>query len=755
MDEDWQHSDESEWDEWSSGEPAGDSIEMADDLAGDPEPASGSPAAGSLDAAVRMDELKRAQSQLWTALRSEDDPEIRMGLLSYLSENRSAILHLGRQWGLETHLPSEASPGHGAGPAPRRDPVWADVAASGAATARPAVRPPSVPDPATMAFPVAPSLVPPPPAPPAMRSLGSRPAVRRSGGFTGLVQSGLKRVGDPQSTQRVAVLLGALLSVLGVAWLVLAQPFGRGEETSAGADRDAATQTTSADRSAQVAKIAAVLQSMGLTGVSVEQRGDAIHLSGTVASEDEKTKVIGVVEALVAGDAEVTSELAVVTGPVLAGAPALDAGGRAAALQTEINRLVAATPLIFESGQTSLTELHIRILNNVATILRAYPDIAVTVVGYTDKVGSDDANTGLSLGRADSVKAYLVTQGVSETGLVTEARGEATSTGSEALASLERRVEFEVVAAPASAPVAADKPPLRIAIVAPSARNDLAFTQSMVDAVNLVAAERGNVEVAITDNTFVPKEAAAAIRSYADQGYDLIIAHGVEFGSDLVAIVTDHPDVTFAWGTATDTLNLPNLYAYDAAAEEGGYVMGAMASMLSAKGVVGVVGPIEVADAKRYVNGFRAGAVAEKPGTSVPVTYTGSFSDIPLASEAAKGHVAAGADVLSGTAEMVVGAIAVARDNNALWFGTQANQAPLAPNLVVASQVYHWEVLLRPIVGDIEAGTVQGRGQVAKLDNGGLVVEYNPGYPLPEPVRQRAEQLVADLKNGAVVAPAG
>ena len=41
--------------------------------------------------------------------------------------------------------------------------------------------------------------------------------------------------------------------------------------------------------------------------------------------------------------------------------------------------------------------------------------------------------------------------------------------------------------------------PFRIAIVAPSASNDLAFTQSIVDAVNTIAAEMGDVEVQVTD----------------------------------------------------------------------------------------------------------------------------------------------------------------------------------------------------------------------------------------------------------------
>jgi basic membrane lipoprotein Med (substrate-binding protein (PBP1-ABC) superfamily) len=342
-----------------------------------------------------------------------------------------------------------------------------------------------------------------------------------------------------------------------------------------------------------------------------------------------------------------------------------------------------------------------------------------------------------------------VTQGIAPSDLITEARGSAASTGSNELASLERRVAFEVIA-PAAAPAVVT---LKIALVAPSARNDLAFTQSMVDSINLVAGERGGVQVDITDSTFVPAEAAAAIRKYAEGNYNLIIAHGVEFGTELVDIVKAHPNTVFAWGTATDTFGLPNLYAYDAAAEQGGYVEGAMAALLSKSGTVGVVGPIEVADAKRYVNGFKAGAVAQKASMKVPVTYTGSFGDIALAAEAANDHVAAGADVLTGTAEMVVGAVSVAHDKHVLWFGTQANQSSLAPDIVVASQVYHWEVILRVIVADIDAGVHNGRSIVANLADGGLVVEYNPAYPLPDGVKQAAEQLMANIRSGALVVP--
>lgn len=292
--------------------------------------------------------------------------------------------------------------------------------------------------------------------------------------------------------------------------------------------------------------------------------------------------------------------------------------------------------------------------------------------------------------------------------------------------------------------------PLRIAIVAPSASNDLAFTQSIVDAVNAIKAERGNVEVAVTDGTFVVEDAATAIRGYAGEGYDLVIAHGSQYGGSLQEIAPDFPDVAFAWGTAADTFGLPNVFAYEAASDEGGYVMGVLAAALSTSDVIGVVGPIEVGDAKLYVDGFAAGVVAAEPATTVNINYTGSFSDVALASEAAQAHAAAGADVLTGTAQMVVGAIGVANDQGLLWFGTQADQATLAPDIVVASQVYHWEVVLRDMLAKVDAGVLGGEIYEINLANGGLVIEYNDGYALDAGVRQQGDDTVAGIIAGTI-----
>lgn len=297
---------------------------------------------------------------------------------------------------------------------------------------------------------------------------------------------------------------------------------------------------------------------------------------------------------------------------------------------------------------------------------------------------------------------------------------------------------------------AASAEPFRIAIVAPSASNDLAFTQSIVDAVNVIAAEMENVEVQVTDGTFVVDDAANAIRGYASDGVDLVIAHGSQYGGSLQEIAPDFPDTAFAWGTAADTFGLPNVFAYEAASDEGGYVMGVMGALLSESGTIGIVGPIEVGDAKLYVDGFAAGVMAQDPGVTVNINYTGSFSDVALASEAAQSHLAAGADVLTGTAQMVVGAVGVANENGLLWFGTQANQTSLAPEIVVASQVYHWEVVLRDIIAKIEGGTLGGETYEINLANGGLVIEFNDGFDLPADVRQAAEDTIAGIESGSI-----
>ncbi len=209
----------------------------------------------------------------------------------------------------------------------------------------------------------------------------------------------------------------------------------------------------------------------------------------------------------------------------------------------------------------------------------------------------------------------------------------------------------------------------------PSTVTDLAWSQAIYDSLLRIQADAGGedvVEIAYTENMFNVTDAAAAIRDYAADGYNLVIAHGTQYGTSLFEVAPDFPETSFAWGTAVDTgaeQGLENVFAYEARAEEGGFVNGVLAANLSESGVLGVVGPVEAGDAKLYIDGFVAGAKTANPDATVNVSYTGSFGDTALAAEAANTHIQAGADVLTGSAQQVVGAIGVASEQRCAVVG--------------------------------------------------------------------------------------
>ncbi len=308
-------------------------------------------------------------------------------------------------------------------------------------------------------------------------------------------------------------------------------------------------------------------------------------------------------------------------------------------------------------------------------------------------------------------------------------------------------------AAPTGAAPAAK--PLKVAVIMPSATNDMAFSQSMFSALKSIQAEMGGesaMELVYSENMFVVPDAAAAIRDYASQGYDIVIAHGSQYGSSVQEIAPDFPETIFAWGTDVNTFGLPNVYAYTAAAEQGGYVNGVIAANLSKSGKIGVTGPIEVGDAKTYIDGFVNGASSVGKPIAVSKTWTGSFSDVALMTAAAKTHIAAGSDILTGSSQSVVGSIGAAKEaGGVLWFGTQADQAALAPSLVVASQVYDWTGMLKEIIANKKTGKLGGQTYILTLANGGLKVALNPAYSLPADVKKAADAAIEGIKNGSIV----
>lgn len=296
--------------------------------------------------------------------------------------------------------------------------------------------------------------------------------------------------------------------------------------------------------------------------------------------------------------------------------------------------------------------------------------------------------------------------------------------------------------------------PFRVAVVMPSATTDTAFSQSMWSALTTVQEEMGGesaLELVYSENMYNVPDASAAVRDYASQGYDLVIAHGSQYGTFVEDLAPEFPETAFAWGTDVNTFGLDNVYAYTAAAEQGGYVNGVMAGLMTESGRIGVTGPVEVGDARTYISGFVQGVESARPDAQVSQTWTGSFSDVALMTAAAQTHISNGADILTGSSQSVVGSIGAAKEaGDVLWFGTQADQTSLAPELVVASQVYDWQMMLEEMIMNAQDGVYGGETYTLTLANEGLKVAYNDGFDIPAEVREAAESAIDGIVDGSI-----
>jgi OmpA-OmpF porin, OOP family len=101
----------------------------------------------------------------------------------------------------------------------------------------------------------------------------------------------------------------------------------------------------------------------------------------------------------------------------------------------------------FDAGSAMLTAESAEQLDNIATILRAYPKATVTVSGHTDNVGNEQANLNLSKARAKAVANSLTSDGVESDRVSAEGYGSlkpVADNSTEAGRAKNRRVTLEV-----------------------------------------------------------------------------------------------------------------------------------------------------------------------------------------------------------------------------------------------------------------------------------------------------------------------
>jgi outer membrane protein OmpA-like peptidoglycan-associated protein len=112
-------------------------------------------------------------------------------------------------------------------------------------------------------------------------------------------------------------------------------------------------------------------------------------------------------------------------------------------------QLIMPGSITFDTNKSNIKPIFSSTLNKVAQTLAEDNKSAILVTGYTDNTGNDSINIPLSQARAQSVKNYLVSQGVSSSRSDAQGLGSSNPIASNATAAgkeQNRRVEISIYA---------------------------------------------------------------------------------------------------------------------------------------------------------------------------------------------------------------------------------------------------------------------------------------------------------------------
>jgi outer membrane protein OmpA-like peptidoglycan-associated protein len=131
------------------------------------------------------------------------------------------------------------------------------------------------------------------------------------------------------------------------------------------------------------------------------------------------------------------------------------------ASQTDRGVVITLGDVLFATGSADLKSDSRQTMNKLTAFLQAYPKRDVQIDGYTDSVGSDTYNQGLSERRADSVRSALTGSGIAQGRIVTKGLGKSSPVADNTTADgrqQNRRVEVTVLNERAAPIASTDRP---------------------------------------------------------------------------------------------------------------------------------------------------------------------------------------------------------------------------------------------------------------------------------------------------------
>jgi basic membrane protein A and related proteins len=256
---------------------------------------------------------------------------------------------------------------------------------------------------------------------------------------------------------------------------------------------------------------------------------------------------------------------------------------------------------------------------------------------------------------------------------------------------------------------------MKIAVILPGSADDQGWNTGAVNALGELGTM--GVETTYTERVSIAN-LEAALRDYAEQGYDVVIGHSFNNGDAIKKVAPDYPDTAFVWASGYPPLDV-NVSAYGAPLEESAYLAGMIGGLMTESNKIGYIGGAETPTMVNALGGYWAGALYANPDIEVIYTFPGVWDDVQKGKESANAQFAAGVDFMMGRGDgLAEGVLEAAKEEGVWCVGDMNDQNELAPDLMVTSTYWDLSVVYEAILTDVKAGTLGGGMYVMGMQAG-------------------------------------
>lgn len=290
----------------------------------------------------------------------------------------------------------------------------------------------------------------------------------------------------------------------------------------------------------------------------------------------------------------------------------------------------------------------------------------------------------------------------------------------------------------------------RVALVLPGSISDKGFNESAYNGLQLIKQKLG-VETVYAESTS-PANFERIIRGFADDGNDIIIGHGFEFGDVMTKVSADYPKQYFIV-TNHPALKGQNLASILPNGKDSAFLVGIVAGMSTQTNKIGVVMGFDFPVLVAQTEAFRLGVKSANANAELQVTYIGTFDDPAKGKEAALAQISAGADIIYQSADAAgLGAIQAAEEKGVKAIGWGVDQNSVAPKTVIVTQVVDTAQMMLQEVKLIIDGKFDGQDKVFGLDTPVVGVSDYHGL-VPNEIATKVELWRQAMLRGKVTIP--